>query len=62
MAISVQPLTFGYTFAAWATFCWPPCGAGPGSPSRTVEGDLVEEFETSSRREISEVGMARLKI
>ena len=56
MAISVQPLACGFTSAAWTTFCWPPCGAGPGLPSRTVEGDPAEDFETSSRREISEVG------
>ena len=40
-----------HEIAAWTTFCWPPGGAGPVSPSRT------EEFETSSRRELSEVGM-----
>ena len=58
MASSMQVLTCGFTSAAWPTFCWPPCGAGPISPSKAVEGDPAEEFETSSRREISKVGMS----
>ncbi|CAK9042254.1 unnamed protein product [Durusdinium trenchii] len=57
MVSSVQPPARGFTAAAWTTFCWPPCGAGPGSPSRAVEADPAKEFETSSRSEISEVGM-----